>query len=149
MSKIPLPQRGQPLDMSYLYTIAKAINDLSDQGAAMAQSNNFVITDRLGSKKSSKIIGGQIYGDYVTIYAAGATNSSNERSQTINFKPAFASPPIVTATVVNTSTTSTGTDVSLVVQNVTSDSCTVVVKFGSSGLASVGVNIIAVGFPTK
>ena len=137
------------MDMSYLYTIAKAVNDLSDQGAAMAQSNNFIVTNKSGETKSSKVIGAQVWGTYVTVSSAGATNSSNERTQTINFKPAFSVPPVVTATLVNTSNTSTGTDISVVLQNITSDSCSIVVKFGSSGVASVGVNLIAVGFPTK
>ena len=137
------------MDLSYLYTIAKAVNDLADQGAAMSQSNNFAVTNKTGQTKSSKVIGSQIYGTYVTISASGATNSANERSETINFKPAFSVPPIITATLENISTSKTGTDTSLVIQNVTSDSCTVVVKFGSSGLSSIGVHVIAIGFPTQ
>ena len=137
------------MDMSYLYTIAKAINDLSDQNAATASANNFIISNKNGETKSSKVANSQIIGTYITVTSAGATNSANERTQIVNFKPAFASPPIVTATLVNNGNTSTGTDISVVVQNQTSDSCSIVVKFGSSGIASVGVNIIAIGLPTR
>ena len=28
MAKIPLPQRGQPLDVTYIYQLADTINDL-------------------------------------------------------------------------------------------------------------------------
>ena len=31
MAKIPLPERGQPLDVSYVYQLANAINELSTQ----------------------------------------------------------------------------------------------------------------------
>ena len=30
MSKIPLPERGQPLDLSYIYEVAKAVNSLAE-----------------------------------------------------------------------------------------------------------------------
>ena len=30
MAKIPLPERGQPLDVSYIYQLADAFNDMSD-----------------------------------------------------------------------------------------------------------------------
>jgi hypothetical protein len=31
MAKIPLPERGQPLDLSYMYQVATAINDISSE----------------------------------------------------------------------------------------------------------------------
>jgi hypothetical protein len=31
MAKLPLPERGQPLDVSYIYQLATAINDLASQ----------------------------------------------------------------------------------------------------------------------
>lgn len=137
------------MDMSYMYTIAKAINDLSDQNAAMSQSNNFIISNKNSETKSSKIIGAQVYGQYITISSSGTTNAANEKTGTVTFKPAFSSVPVVTATLVNTSSTTAATDTSLVLKDITTDSCTVVVKFGSSGLTSIGVNVMAIGFPTK
>jgi hypothetical protein len=31
MAKIPLPERGQPLDVTYIYELAQAVNDLSKE----------------------------------------------------------------------------------------------------------------------
>ena len=39
MAKIPLPQRGQPLDVTYIYQLTNAINDLSNQFSSV--SNNY------------------------------------------------------------------------------------------------------------
>ncbi len=31
MAKVPLPERGQPLDVTYIYQLADALNDVSTQ----------------------------------------------------------------------------------------------------------------------
>ena len=31
MAKVPLPDRGQPLDLSYIYQLADAVNNLSNE----------------------------------------------------------------------------------------------------------------------
>ena len=31
MAKVPLPERGQPLDVTYIYQLAETINDLATQ----------------------------------------------------------------------------------------------------------------------
>jgi hypothetical protein len=149
MSKIPLPERGQPLDLSYIYNIAKAINDLSDQNNSLAQANGIVIDNGSGVQ-SSRISGAQMVGKFITVSSSSSVNAQNEHSETINFSPVkFAKPPIVTASLVNLGGTSTGTDSTIILKNISTDSCTVVVKFGSTGLTSIGVNIIAIGLPTK
>jgi hypothetical protein len=147
MSRIPTPERGQPLDLSYIYAMAEAINDLSEEGSALSQGNNFILKDKSGVSTSSKLYGAQVTGMYVTVAASSFNSSSNESTQTVNFTPVFASPPIVTATIVNTGGTTSGTDVSVVLKNITTSSVDVVVKFATSELSSVGVNLIAIGLP--
>ena len=147
MSKIPLPERGQPLDVSYLYTVAQAVNDLSEEGSAFTQGNNFVIQDREGNLGSSRVYASQIVGGYIKVTSLTPTNERNEFIQTFTFGKKFAAPPIVTATMVNNFKTVAGTDVSLVLQDITSTSCDIRVKFGTSGVTSIGVNIIAIGMP--
>lgn len=149
MARIPLPERGQPLDLSYIYTIAQAVNDLSEEGSALAQGNNFVLQGKDGALKSSKMYGAQVLGGYLTVSASGVVSTTNEYTQTYTFNPIFSSPPIVTATIVNTGDTKSGTDVSLVLKNITSSSFDVTVKFGASGTTSVGINFIAIGLPAK
>jgi hypothetical protein len=147
MSKIPLPERGQPLDVAYMYTMAQAINDLSEEGSAFTQGNNFVIEDREGNLNSSRVYASQMVGGYVKVTSLTPTNERNEFIQTFTFGKKFAYPPIVTATMVNNFKTVAGTDVSLVLQDITSTSCDIRVKFGTSGVTSIGVNIIAIGMP--
>jgi hypothetical protein len=149
MSKIPLPERGQPIDLSYLYTIAKAINDISDQNNSLAQANGIVIDNGSGIN-SSRISGAQMVGKFITVSSSSSVNANNEHSEKVDFTPAvFATKPIVTATIENIGGTTVGTDSSVILKNVTTSGCTVVVKFGSSGLTSIGVNVIAIGLPTK
>ena len=44
MSKIPLPDRGQPLDVTYIYQIANAINDLSNSISSATDSYTSIQT---------------------------------------------------------------------------------------------------------
>jgi len=39
MARVPLPERGQPLDVSYIYSLAQAINDIAVQ--VNQDSSNF------------------------------------------------------------------------------------------------------------
>jgi hypothetical protein len=59
----------------------------------------------------------------------------------------FKNPPVVTATAVNEGGTVSGKDIYVVLTNVTTSSVSGVVRFGSSGILSVNVNIVAVGLP--
>ena len=149
MSRIPLPERGQPLDLGYIYSIVETINDLAAEGAAITQKNNFIFKGPLSSKQSQRLLNAQVFATYVDILQSAQATSGEIKSQTVLFDPVFSSPPVVTATVVNNSTTSSAVDTSLTVTNVTSGSCTVNIKFATSGQQSVGVNVIAVGIPTR
>lgn len=149
MSRIPLPERGQPLDLSYIYTMAQAINDLSEEGSALAQGNNFILQGKDGTLQSSKLYGSQIFAKYITISSLSSLNTGGEVTKQVDFTPGFSAPPVITATIVNAGNTVSGTDVSVVIQNITSSSAQITIKFGSSGLSSVGVNVIAVGLPSK
>ena len=45
MAKVPLPERGQPLDVTYIYQLADTLNDLSTQG--VGQRLNLIGVDCL------------------------------------------------------------------------------------------------------
>lgn len=146
--RIPTPERGQPLDLSYIYTIVDTINQLAEESSALNQGNNLVINSRGGAQSTSKIYKSQIIGSYVTIGTSNFNTSSSEATQTVTFDQAFSEPPIVTATIVNTGNTVSGTDISVVLKNITTQSCDVTVKFTTSDITSVGVNLIAIGLPS-
>jgi len=142
MSRVPVPQQGQPLDLSYIATLANAINQLSEEGAALAQGNNFILQGRLNDTPSSyKLYGAQVIAQEI-IFVAG---TSDTLEQTVSFSPYnFSTPPIVTATLVNSS----NTEANVSLKNITSGSATVIVKFPTSENNSTSVSIMAIGIPS-
>jgi hypothetical protein len=142
MARVPIPQQGQPLDVSYISALADAINQLSEEGSALAQGNNFILQGRLSDTPSSfKLYGAQIVAQELLLVAG----TSNIAEQTINFSPNnFANPPIVTATLVNPSSP----EATVHVKNVTSGSATVIARFPGSQNNSSAVSIIAIGIPS-
>ncbi len=143
MARVPIPQQGQPLDLAYIATLANAVNQLSEEGAALAQGNNFILKGRLSDTPSSyKLYGAQIIAQEI-IFVAG---TSNTLEQTVSFSPYnFANPPIVTATLVNPS----DTEANVSLKNITAGSATVLVKFTGSQNNSTSVSIIAIGIPSN
>lgn len=143
MARIPIPQQGQPLDLAYISTLANAVNQLSEEGAALAQGNNFVLKGRLADTPASyKLYGAQIIAQEITL--AGGTTDTIE--QTVSFSPYnFSAPPIVTATLVGPS----NTEANISIKNVTSSSVTVIVKFPTSEGNGTNVSILAIGLPSS
>jgi len=143
MARIPIPQQGQPLDLSYIATLANAINQLSEEGAALAQGNNFIFKGRLNDTPASyKLYGAQIIAQQILFFAG----TGDTLEQTVSFSPYnFSSPPIVTATLVDTS----DLEANVSIKNITSGSATVVVKFPASENNSTSVSIIAIGTPSS
>jgi hypothetical protein len=153
MSRIPVPERGQPLDLSYIYTIAQAINELSEKGSALTQSNNFYHKSSNGgqSSYSSKLYGAQVYSSYLEIASDTAVNAGNEKSLTITFPPevTFANTPVITATPVALNDNEANKAVSVILSNTGPSGYTITAKFATSGKVSVGVNVIAMGLPSQ
>lgn len=147
MAKIPLPERGQPLDLAYIYAMAQAINDLAGENSALTQGNNFIIQgDIVGGSKSSKLLKSQVIGARTTV-SSSSPISGGEYTSTITFVQPFASKPIVTATLENIG--DTDIDTKLVVKDITTTTVTVSVKFNTTTNSTVGVNIIAIGLPAN
>ena len=146
MSNIPLPQRGQPLDLSYIYQVANAINDISTQ--ISTSSNKYVNIDTVNSgKQSGKITDIRVIGGYVTVSSAATVSKGNTVEFKYPFDVAFYYPPIVVATPVDNKHTAAGKDVYVVLDSVTTTGVSGVVKFNTAGDVSVGINLIAIGIP--
>lgn len=143
MSRVPIPQPGQPLDVSYIATLAEAVNQLSEEGSALAQGNNFILKGRLSETASSyKLYGAQVFAEEINLISG----TSSVAEQTISFSPYnFSNPPIVTATLVNPS----DTEANVYVKNITSGSATIIVQFSGSENNSAAVNVIAIGVPSS
>lgn len=147
MAKIPLPERGQPIDVSYIYQITNAVNQLSDQFSTTDYNYTTIDTVSYGKKdiptSGSRIIGGRY------VMAAKSRLADSTETFTYNFNGNFKYPPIVTATIVSTGGVGTAGDAATVVLTaVDSNGLTGLVRFEKAGNASITVNLIIIGIPT-
>jgi hypothetical protein len=146
MAKVPLPERGQPLDVTYIYQLADAVNDLSTQ--VSSATYNYTTIDTVGAgKQNIKTSEARVIGGYVEVTNNSTVTASSEKTFSYDFPSDFKYAPIVTATPVNFGNTAAGQDVSIVLKTITTSQIQGVVKFGIGGTASVAVNLIIVGIP--
>ena len=146
MAKVPLPERGQPLDVTYIYQLAEAVNDLSTQVSSATYNYTTIDTVSAG-KQNIKTSEARVIGGYKEVTNNTSVTASYEQTFSYDFPSDFKYSPIVTATPVNFGNTAAGQDVSVVIKTVTTSRIDGVVKFNVGGTASVGVNLIVIGIP--
>ena len=146
MAKIPTPDRGQPIDVSYIYQIVEAINELSSQISSARYK--YASIDTSNGNESTLLTDTKVVAGEKIIYQT-LTNVTAESTQSFSysFKGEYKYPPIVTVTPVLIEGTSSGQDVSVVIQNVTNSSVNGIVRFNTGGSLALKVHIIAVGIP--
>jgi hypothetical protein len=78
MSKIPLPERGQPIDVQYMYQLADAVNSISDQVSSSTYKYATVDTASAGKQnvKTSEL---RIIGGYLDVATNTTVTVSQER----------------------------------------------------------------------
>lgn len=146
MAKVPLPDRGQPLDVTYLYQIANALNDAVDTISTATYNYTSIDTKGVG-RQDVKNSNAKIYAAYVDIISSETVSSNTTKTFSINFASEFKYPPLVTATPINAGGT-VGNDVLVVINSVTTSGVTGTVRFNSSGqVTNISVNILAIGLP--
>lgn len=146
MAKLPLPERGQPLDVTYIYELVKTVNDLSTEVSSAAY--NFTSIDNGPSiKETVKTSNARVVGGYVEIFTNSIVSAGNEKSFSYSFQNDFKFPPIVTATALNIGETPAGQNVTVVLQKPTTSKVDGFVRFGANGNLSLAVNLIAIGIP--
>lgn len=145
MAIIQTPQPGQPLDLGYISTMATAINKLSDD-LSSSQSKRLTVV-RNGVSESSKLSDAKVVGISTIVSNNLVLTSGGYLDVTIPFDAAFKKIPIVTVTPVLEPVENAGRTATAVIKAVTTSSVTVSVEFGVNATASVGLNIIAIGFP--
>lgn len=146
MAKLPLPERGQPLDVSYIYQLANTINDLSSQISPATYKYVTVDTPGVG-KQSVKASDARIIGGYVNVVNSSTRQAGTEVAFSYDFPTDFKYAPIATATPVNVGNTDAGKNVSVVLKNITTSKIDGIVRFGTTGDMSIDVNIIIIGIP--
>jgi hypothetical protein len=146
MAKVPLPERGQPLDVSYIYQLTNALNQLSDQ-VSTATYNYTTIDTVSAGKQNIKTSEARMIGGSVTVASNSTVTASTTKTFSYTFPSDYKYTPIVTASPINTGKTSAGENVSVVLTDITRSSVNGLVRFNASGDVSVIVNLIIIGIP--
>lgn len=147
MSRVPLPERGQPLDLAYIYQLANAVNELAVQLSPAVGRYTSVDTVAAG-KQSVRTSDARLVGAFERVVNNNETSAEGEGAFSHNFSD-FKYVPVVTATPILTGAenTDSGKNVSVVLTRVTTNRVEGIVRFNSTGIAEVGVNLIAIGIP--
>ena len=146
MAKVPLPERGRPLDVTYIYQLADTINDLSTQVSSATYNYTTIDTVSAG-KQSIKTSEARVIGGYVEVANNSTVSAGNEKTFSYDFPSDFKYSPIATATAVNIGNTPAGQNVTVILKIVTTSRVEGIVRFGASGDLSLAVNLIIIGIP--
>jgi hypothetical protein len=77
MAKIPLPERGQPLDLSYIYQLSNAVNELSDELSPTTARYTSIDTASAGTQ-TVRTSDARIIGGYVSVTNSSSTSPDGE-----------------------------------------------------------------------
>jgi hypothetical protein len=146
MAKVPLPERGQPLDVTYIYQLAETINDIATQVSSATYNYTTIDTVSAG-KQSVKTSEARVIGGFVEVANNSTVSAGNEKTFAYDFPSDFKYAPIATATAVNIGNTPAGQNVTVILKSITTSRVEGVVRFGASGDLSLNINIIVVGIP--
>ena len=146
MAKVPLPERGQPLDVPYIYKLVDTINQLSTEVSSATYNYTTIDTVSAG-KQSIKTSEVRMIGGFVEVANNSTVTAASEKSFSYDFPSDFKYQPIATATPVNTGNTPAGQNVSVILKTVTTSKVEGIVRFGASGDLSLAVNLIIIGIP--
>lgn len=136
MGSLNTPNKGQPIDYSYIKQIVDAVNRLED-----AKSSDSNILDK-ATNTQNKVSTNNVV--IVTRYVE-VSFSEKATSSRIEFGSSFKTTPIVTATIVSTNDGNDPEKTTLALQNVTSTGCEVLLYSIEKKQKKVGINIIAIG----
>ena len=147
--KVPLPEKGQPLDVTYLSTLASAINDLAAAVSTVGTNKYTTIDISENNPKSIKTSDAMIIGGYATVTNTTPNTAGSEKEFVYRFDNNFGYLPVVTATPITLGDTATtaSKDVTVVLSQITVSQVTGIVTFNQTGISSIGINLIAIGIP--
>lgn len=145
MAKIALPERGQPMDVAYIYQLAEAVNDISSKVSSATYKSTTVDAGTAGPQ-SVKTSDAKFIGGYKEVANNKTVTASSEVPFSFTYTD-FKYAPIVTATPINIGGTPAGQNVTVTLTSVTTTKVDGIVRFNAAGDLTVGVNLIAVGIP--
>jgi len=146
MAKIPLPERGQPIDVSYIYQITNAVNQISEKVNTTGYNYTTIDTPSAG-KQNVKTSEARIIAGSVVVSSNSSQTADSTKPFTYSYSGNFKYTPIATATVVNTGLTPAGDGATVVITSIDANSLSGLVRFDKAGNVSTTVNLIIVGIP--
>jgi hypothetical protein len=146
MAQIPLPERGQPLDVAYISRLAQAINDVS-KDVSPARYDYVTIDTKDTGPQNKKIGEVRVLGVIKKVATSKAVIPGEEISFSHSFAGEFKFAPVVTATAINVGATTAGGNISVILKDPTTSGIEGTIRFNASGDVSVNVNLIIIGVP--
>ena len=146
MASISLPEKGQPIDVNYIYEMASQINSLTNALAVRSSSSSQVnkVTETTGNLR--------FFAATLPVSAKTASSTEVIEMPDFNYSTAgFKTSPVVVATVVNkggVSGVDAGNSATVILDDVGTSQSTGVIRFGLSGGLNISINVIALGIPT-
>jgi hypothetical protein len=144
LKTLPVPDTGQPLDVSYIYGMVETINALVEQ--VQPTNNRFTVIKTPAFNGSVLTSGSRIHGEYVQVFSETDVNTTTEQTFEVNLT-GFAHAPVVSATPYAGDLVGS-TSVTVALKSVTAGKVIGVVKSNFVGKVSVGVYVLAVGIPS-
>lgn len=148
MAIIPLPERGQPLDVTYIYSIVQSINELYTQ-VGISKKGYISVDTPTSGPQTVRTSEASVMGGYELVSPSSNQSAGSFLPWSHDFEKEFKYPPIVTATAYNRGTTDTGKDVTVTINSITTTKVEGTIKFNTGGEITMGINVIAVGIPNS
>lgn len=151
-NKVPLPTRGQPIDSSFLYKIAEAINSLVTTVDSRRGKAYIKPTPTTTNANTVSVTNASMFASVFPVEVTTSVETTATVAVPIKFTGvAFQAPPVITATPI---TIGTGSEVnksaSVTIQDLTVSGCTAYVKFSSAGsIQNLHIHVIAIGYPVQ
>jgi hypothetical protein len=141
-----IPNPGQPVDATYMFELANAINKLSTMISTSPTTQITSIDTPTAGKQSIKTSEARIIGGYKEVVSS-SVSAGAVVPWTYEFPADFKYPPIATATPINVAGSDSGSSVSVMIKSIGPNSVSGTVLFAGSGSLTVGLNIIIIGIP--
>ena len=139
MAQIELPERGQPLDISYIYRVVEQIRVLSDAIGTAFSKIKYRDISTPSNVSSTNLV---FYAETLKITNGNLSTQTNATS-TFDYSGMFKTTPVVVCSVTSLDGVS---NLYAVLEKVTQNNCNVNVFSPSTGGAfSADVSIIAIG----
>lgn len=143
---IRTPNPGQPIDATYMFELANAINKLATMVSSTPTTQITSIDTSSAGRQSIKTSEARIIGGYKEV-VSNSVSAGAVVSWTYEFPADYKYPPIVTATPISVAGADSGSAVSIMIKSVSQNTVSGTVTFAGSGNLTAGLNLILIGIP--